>query len=252
MKSLIENARSFAATHVADPRNTAAFQALRTGQSPEALFVTCSDSRVVPALITGARPGELFELRTAGNVVPPYPSAAAAGIADAAGPGGAGRRGGTAHPQSEAATIEYAVRVLGVRDIVVCGHSHCGAVGALVRGEDLSAVPAVRDWLEHAVGPDAAVRSVVPESADVAEAVQTHVLAQVERLRAYPCVQERLADGTLTLHAWYYEVHTGTVTAHRPPRTDSPSADGHRGATGDRSRAPGAVATRPRPVFGPL
>ncbi len=213
MKSLIDNARSFAATHVADPRNTAAFEALGAGQSPEALFVTCSDSRVVPALIAGARPGELFELRTAGNVVPPYPSSAH--------PGRAG------HPMSEAATIEYAVRVLGVRDIVVCGHSHCGAVGALVRGEDLSAVPAVRDWLEHSVAPDDALRSLIPTSPDVAEAVQTHVLAQLERLRAYPCVRERVADGALALHAWYYEVHTGTVSAHRP------SSDG-------------------RPAFGPL
>uniref|UniRef100_UPI003F7E9215 carbonic anhydrase n=1 Tax=Streptomyces flavofungini TaxID=68200 RepID=UPI003F7E9215 len=170
MKSLIDNARSFAATHVADPRNAEAFRALGAGQSPEALFITCSDSRVVPSLITGARPGELFELRTAGNVVPPYP---AVGRAERAG-----------HPMSEAATIEYAVCVLGVRDIIVCGHSHCGAVGALVRGEDLSAVPAVRDWLEHSVAPDDALRSLTPASADVAEAVQEHVLAQVARVRA--------------------------------------------------------------------
>ncbi|MFD4631574.1 carbonic anhydrase [Streptomyces sp. NPDC058284] len=209
MKSLIDNARAFATAHVADPHNAEAFAALGAGQSPEALFVTCSDSRVVPALITGARPGELFELRTAGNVVPPYPR------------DGTTERPG--HPLSEAATIEYAVHVLGVRSIVICGHSHCGAVGALVRREDLSAVPAVRDWLEHSVAPDAALRSVAPDSPDVAEAVQTHVLAQMERLRAYPCVRERLADGSLTLHAWYYEVHTGTVTAHRPSDDGRPA-----------------------------
>ncbi|CAM5466115.1 hypothetical protein SGLAM104S_07568 [Streptomyces glaucescens] len=92
-------------------------------------IITCSDSRVVPALITGARPGELFELRTAGNIVPPYASA---------------------HPTSEAATIEYAVEVLGVKGIVVCGHSHCGASGAMVRGDDLTPVPAVREWLTYA------------------------------------------------------------------------------------------------------
>ncbi|MCZ9341796.1 carbonic anhydrase, partial [Streptomyces sp. TRM76130] len=96
--------------------------------SPDVLFITCSDSRVVPALITGARPGQLFELRTAGNVVPPYTAE---------------------RPTGEAATIEYAVQVLGVDDIVVCGHSHCGAVGAMVRGDDLTAVPAVRDWLRY-------------------------------------------------------------------------------------------------------
>lgn len=212
MKPLIDNARSFASTHVAAPENAAAFQALGAGQSPEVLFVTCSDSRVVPSLITGARPGELFELRTAGNVVPPYPSGNDADRAT--------------HPMSEAATIEYAVCVLGVRDIVVCGHSHCGAVGALVRDEDLSAVPAVRDWLNHSVTPDAALRSLGQASrtaADVAEAVQTHVLAQVERLRAYPCVSERVAEGSLTLHAWYYEVHTGAVTVQRPSFDDRPA-----------------------------
>ncbi|MEU8892700.1 carbonic anhydrase [Streptomyces sp. NPDC048442] len=205
---------------MADPRNAAAFRALGAGQSPEALFITCSDSRVVPALITGARPGELFELRTAGNVVPRYPTECR-----------------TRPPQGEAATIEYAVRVLGVRDIVVCGHSHCGAVGALVRGDDLSDVPAVRDWLEHSVAPDAAVRSVAPAMPDVAEAVQAHVLAQVARLHAYPCVRERIADGTLTLHAWYYEVHTGTVTTHRPV---SPEIQGEPQVAGVR------------PAFGPL
>ncbi|MER5883290.1 carbonic anhydrase [Streptomyces sp. NPDC001941] len=194
MKSLIEHARSFATSHVADPRHTDSFRALEAGQSPQVLFITCSDSRVVPALITGARPGELFELRTAGNVVPPYPA--------------------DDRPQGEAATIEYAVRVLGVRDVVVCGHSHCGAVGALVRGEDLSSVPAVRGWLEHSVPPDASLRSLGCAAPDVAEPVQAHVVAQLAALRGYPCVRERLGAGQLGLHGWYYEVHTGAVAAY--------------------------------------
>ncbi|MFF7382399.1 carbonic anhydrase [Streptomyces griseoluteus] len=183
MQPLIDHARTFG-------RHSQEFARLAAGQSPQVLFITCSDSRVVPALITGARPGELFELRTAGNIVPPHTSG---------------------HPTSEAATIEYAVEVLGVRDIVVCGHSHCGAVGALVRGDDLTAVPAVRDWLAHAAPrPDGAAGD--PE---VAEAVQRHALTQLLRLRSYPCVERRTARGTLTLHAWYYEVHTGAVRAHR-------------------------------------
>ncbi|TVL92315.1 carbonic anhydrase [Streptomyces sp. SAJ15] len=196
MKSLIDHARSFSATHVADPRHAETFRALEAGQAPEVLFITCSDSRVVPALITGARPGELFELRTAGNIVPSYP--------------------GDSRPTGEAATIEYAVRVLGVRDIVVCGHSHCGAVGAVVRDEDLSAVPAVRGWLEEAVPPHASVRSLEVATEDVAEAVQAHAVAQLATLRGYPCVREGVADGRLSLHAWYYEVHTGEVRVHRP------------------------------------
>ncbi|MBF6046073.1 carbonic anhydrase [Streptomyces sp. NRRL B-1677] len=193
MQTLIDNARSFA-THVA--QHADAFRAFESGQSPEVLFVTCSDSRVIPSLFTGARPGELFELRTAGNIVPEYHSG---------------------HPAGETATIEYAVRVLGVRDIVVCGHSHCGAVSALVRGDDLSAAPAVRGWLDHAApGP---VRGAAPDApADLAAPVQQHAVAQLERLRAYPCVRERLGEGTLSLHAWYYEVHTGAVSAHRPER----------------------------------
>lgn len=126
MQSLVEHARTFT-EHVA--ANAKHFERLADGQTPEALFVTCSDSRVVPSLITGARPGQLFELRTAGNIVPSYPA--------------------EDRPTGEAATIEYALRALQVRDIIVCGHSHCGAVGAVFRGDDLSAMPAVRHWLEH-------------------------------------------------------------------------------------------------------
>ncbi|HZG06550.1 MAG TPA: carbonic anhydrase [Streptomyces sp.] len=188
MQPFIDHARTFG-------QPPEKFAAHAEGQSPQVLFITCADSRVVPALITGARPGELFELRTAGNIVPPYTFE---------------------HPTSEAATIEYAVEVLGVKDIVVCGHSHCGAVGALVRGDDLDAVPAVRDWLHHATPrPKGAA-----EDPTVAEGVQNHVLTQLLRLRTYPCVAAKLDSGELNLHAWYYEVHTGAVLAHRP-QTDT-------------------------------
>ncbi|MFF7642907.1 carbonic anhydrase [Streptomyces canus] len=190
MQPFIDNARSFRQRTAARPEE---FARLAEGQAPQALFITCSDSRVVPSLITGARPGELFELRTAGNIVPPYASE---------------------HPTSEAATIEYAVEVLGVTDVVVCGHSHCGAVGALVRGEDLTAVPAVRDWLAHAA-PQTGDTTALDDPA-IADAVQSHVLAQILRLRSYPCVARRLDADRLRLHAWFYEVHTGTVLAHRP------------------------------------
>ncbi|MEU2420886.1 carbonic anhydrase [Streptomyces sp. NPDC007851] len=183
MQPLIDNARTFG-------QRPERFAQLAAGQSPQVLFITCSDSRVVPALITGARPGELFELRTAGNIVPPYASV---------------------HPTSEAATIEYAVEVLGVRDIVVCGHSHCGAVGALVRGDDLTAVPAVRDWLASAEPRP----SGAAEDPAVTEGVQSHVLAQLLRLRSYPFIDRKLAQGELTLRGWYYEVHTGAVREHR-------------------------------------
>ncbi|MFJ9610468.1 carbonic anhydrase [Kitasatospora sp. NPDC101176] len=191
MQSLVTHARVF-------PHRLASgghdLGRLSAGQAPEALFITCSDSRVVPALITGSRPGQLFELRTAGNIVPVYDTAA---------------------PSGEAATIEYAVDILRVPDVIVCGHSHCGSIGALVRAEDLAPVPAVRTWLEHAAPPTSHLAPVPAhdQDADVARPVQRSVLAQLDRLRSYPGVARRLAEGSLRLHGWYYEVHTGTVLA---------------------------------------
>lgn len=201
MRTFIDHARTFGSRAA---ENGGELHRLADGQSPLALFITCSDSRVIPSLFTGARPGELFELRTAGNIVPPYR---------------------LDRPTSEAATIEFAIEILGVADVVVCGHSHCGAVGALVRGDDLSAAPAVRTWLAEAAGPSprppgkAASDRTASSSGgngDLAAAVQRHVLDQLERLRAYPGVDERVADDRIGLHAWYYEVHTGSVLAHRP------------------------------------
>lgn len=223
MHTFIHHARAFPARVSERAEERERFRRLAEGQSPEALFITCSDSRVVPSLFTGARPGQLFELRTAGNAVPPYGAAAVA-------------------PNSEAATIEYAVCVLNVPDIVVCGHSHCGAVGARVRGDDLAAVPAVDGWLRSqlaepaalsasaAAGPTgtgsgtgtgtdagaagpAAGPSTAP-SADLSAAVQRHVRAQLGRLRDYPCVRERLDTGRLRLHGWFYSVDTGLVLEH--------------------------------------
>ncbi|GAA1550598.1 MULTISPECIES: carbonic anhydrase [Streptomyces] len=188
MQHLIEHARAFPEISV-QPEE---LSRLASGQSPHALFITCSDSRVVPALITGARPGELFELRTAGNIVPRYDQP---------------------HPAGESATIEYAIEVLEVSDIIVCGHSHCGAVGAMARGDDLTAVPAVREWLEQATPLPAGAGTAPP---DLSRPVQAHVLDQLDRLRAYPSAAARLAGGRLRLHGWFYEVHTGSVLAHRP------------------------------------
>jgi carbonic anhydrase len=192
METFIQHARGLTARIAERREERETYGRLAAGQSPLALFITCSDSRVVPSLITGAQPGELFELRTAGNAVPVYSREMAA--------------------SSEAATIEYAMRVLQVADIVVCGHSHCGAVGAKIRGEDLGGAPAVRDWLAQQLSdelPD-------DEEPTVAAAVQQHVRQQLERLRGYPCVHERLAAGEVNLHGWFYEVHTGLVAAHQP------------------------------------
>lgn len=197
MQTFIDHARDFRHRTAGHRQAREEFARLAAGQSPPALFITCSDSRVIPSLVPGARPGELFEPRTAGNAVPRY--------RDGQGPG------------TEAATIEYAVRVLGVSDIVVCGHSHCGAVGAMARGEDLAGVPAVRDRLTEQVPgelPD-------EDGPEVAAAVQRHVRAQLERLRGYPCVSEAAGQAgpgrrSLRLHGWFYEIHAGLVLAHKP------------------------------------
>ncbi|MFJ6608606.1 carbonic anhydrase [Streptomyces lydicus] len=192
METFIQHARGLTARIADRGEEQETYGRFAAGQSPLALFITCSDSRVVPSLITGARPGELFELRTAGNAVPVHREGMAA--------------------CAEAATIEYAMRVLKVADIVVCGHSHCGAVGAKVRGEDLTGAPAVRDWLAQALS-DELPRDEEPT---VSAAVQQHVRQQLARLRDYPCVRERLDTGEVNLHGWFYEVHTGMVAAHHP------------------------------------
>ncbi|MFE3743414.1 carbonic anhydrase [Streptomyces sp. NPDC059134] len=193
MKALLERARSFR-RRVDFESET--YRKLAEGQFPQALFVACSDSRVIPALITGARPGEVFEIRNAGNIVPPHVPHLVSG---------------------EAATVEYALEVLDVRDIVVCGHSHCGAMGALASGKDLSALPGVGAWLENARPGLAAVLdrepadSTDPGDARVTELAQLNVRVQLAALRRYPAARRRLAEGRLRLHGWYYEVHTGEV-----------------------------------------
>lgn len=165
MQPLIDNARLFG-------HRPERFARLAEGQSAQ------------------ARPGEFFELRTAGNVVPPH---------------------ATATPAAEKATIEYAVQVLSVRHVVVCGHSRCGPDGAVVRRNDLAAVPAVRDWLVHTADEPKCSDTSDPM---VAEAVQNHVLTRLERLRAHPCIERRLEAGEPQLHGWYYEVHRGSVREH--------------------------------------
>lgn len=172
------------------------FERLAKGQSPETLFVTCSDSRINPNLLTGTNPGELFILRNAGNIIPPH----AAGT-----------------PSGEAATIEYAVSVLEVQDIIVCGHSHCGAIDALLAPETTAALPAVRSWLGHAAETKQIVETrygALSADARVSIAIQENVLVQIEHLKTLPAVAERLERGTLGLHAWVYLIETGEVYAY--------------------------------------
>ncbi len=171
------------------------FEKLVTGQSPSALFVTCSDSRVDPNLITQAGPGDLFVLRNAGNIVPPY---------------GASNGG-------ESATIEYAVAALGVRDIVICGHSRCGAINALLNPETARDLPLVTNWLNHAETTRRIIRenySNVSGDALIEAAIQEHVLVQIENIQTHPAVAVKLQRGELTLHAWVYRLESGEILAY--------------------------------------
>ncbi|MEV7189929.1 carbonic anhydrase [Kitasatospora sp. NPDC093102] len=166
------------------PAKAELFAHLATNHTPDTLFISCSDARVVPELITGTEPGDLFVIRTAGNLVPAH----------------------TPGADGVAASIEYAVAALGVKDIVVCGHSACGAMTALAEGHDLSRAPAVADWLRHA---DASVARTA--AGDVPALVRQNVLAQLANLATHPSVAKALAEGRTALHGWVYDIPTGRV-----------------------------------------
>jgi carbonic anhydrase len=195
MRQLLKGVRKFQKDAFADRRQL--FETLADGQHPHSLFITCADSRINPALLTQTEPGELFILRNAGNIVPIY-----------------GKDNG-----AEAAGIEYALTALGVEHIVVCGHSHCGAITALIDPDSATGMPAVASWLSHAE----ATKRVVEEnygSSPLEErlniAIQENVLSQLENLRTHPAVASRLAAKKLWLHAWVYKIDTGDVFAYDP------------------------------------
>ncbi|MCB5909283.1 carbonic anhydrase [Streptomyces pinistramenti] len=170
------------------PAKAPLFAGLAGRHRPTTLFISCSDARVVPELITHSEPGELFVIRTAGNLVPAHA------------PGGDG----------VAASIEYAVEVLGVSGIVVCGHSGCGAMTALAEGHELTALPMIADWLRHADAsrPDEGADDGADE---VAAWVRRNVLAQLANLATHPSVARALRRRTVSLHGWVYDIATGTV-----------------------------------------
>lgn len=173
------------------------FRKLGDGQAPVALFITCSDSRINPNLLTQTEPGELFILRNAGNIVPPYGGAAS----------------------GEAATVEYALRHLGIRDVIVCGHSRCGAMGGLLAPDALHDLPAVGGWLAHAAGVADEVDRMArerPAAGRLDLAVERNVVRQIANLRTHPAVQEAFAAGRLRVHGWVYHFETGEVTALDP------------------------------------
>jgi carbonic anhydrase len=168
------------------------FHLLAEGQRPEWLFITCSDSRVVPDLILGTGPGDLFIVRNAGNVVP---------IVSADVDGGA-------------ATVEYAVEVLKVKHAILCGHSDCGALKAAVEREGLENMPKARRWLSHVEAAFTHRQPLNPadgEHAELASLIRGNVVAQLHNLRAQPSVSQAIVHGRLTVKGWYYDILTGTI-----------------------------------------
>lgn len=169
------------------------FETLIGGQNPLALFITCSDSRIDPNRLTDTQPGELFILRTVGNIVPPFGSMVA----------------------GEAATIEYAVTALNIRDIIICGHSHCGAMSGLLDPESVEDLPAVKEYLEHAESSlqivDEKHSHLVDSEIRLKRTIEENVLLQLENLRTHPAVATAVARGDMHLHGWIYEFETGEV-----------------------------------------
>ena len=173
------------------------------GQHPRILFIGCADSRVIPDMITNAAPGDLFVLRNVGNFVAPH------------------------KPDEDyhamAAGIEFAVNSLSVSDIVVCGHTHCGAIAALYDGDlDEKRFVHTRKWLSLGARAQTMARAALGDGADGTElrrlTEMLSVVTQIEHLLTYPYVRETVADGRLHLHGWMYDIETGEIRYYDPDR----------------------------------
>ncbi|MBW4465842.1 MAG: carbonic anhydrase [Pegethrix bostrychoides GSE-TBD4-15B] len=194
MKKLITGLQSFRSNYVSTHREQ--LEQLAHGQAPRVLFITCSDSRIDPNLITQTDIGELFVIRNAGNIVPPYGAA----------------NGG------EGAAIEYAIQALGIEQVVVCGHSHCGAMKGLLQiGKLETQMPLVYDWLKHAEATRRLVTESYPDyqGEELLEiTIAENVLTQMKNLQTYPVVHSRIYQGKLKLYGWIYLLETGEVLAY--------------------------------------
>lgn len=171
------------------------FEQLSDGQSPDILFITCSDSRIAPHLITQSEPGDLFVIRNAGNIIPTYDP-----------------------KSSEAGTIEYALTALNIKDVIICGHSQCGAMTGLLHPEKLEDMPAVKSWLTHASSTLTRMQnhfSHLSDEARLPKTIEQNVLSQIENLKTHPCVRAKFDRGELNIHGWVYHLRTGSVHAYQ-------------------------------------
>lgn len=191
MKEIVEGFLKFQKN--AFPERVKLFKNLANQQSPRALFISCSDSRLVPELVTQREPGDLFVIRNAGNIVPSY------------GP----------EPGGVSASVEYAVAALRVNDIVICGHSDCGAMTAVATCKCLDHMPAVSNWLRYADSARVVneARQHQDQPSKVASMVRENVIAQLANIQTHPSVRLALEEGRVTLHGWIYDIESGRIDA---------------------------------------
>jgi carbonic anhydrase len=181
------------------PKHRELFRKLALQQRPAALFITCADSRIDPCLLTQTKPGELFICRVIGNIVPRYPESI----------------GGVS------ATIEYAVGVLGVPDVIVCGHTDCGVMKGVLNPDALKPLANVSAWLEHAQTAREALANIKGSLTDaefLLALTERNVVEQIKNLHTHPAVAARLEQGRLKLHGWVYHIGKGIVTTYNPRR----------------------------------
>jgi carbonic anhydrase len=198
VKKLVEGIIEFRRKVQKDYRE--AFGRLATGQSPDTLFIACSDSRVVPNTFASTNPGDLFVIRNVGNLVPKC-----------------GKHGVSAGDKSEAAAIEYSVNTLGVSDVIVCGHSECGAMRALMADRQKVETPNLRNWLRHgdvAIDRLRAGITLDPSLSESNQLSQLNVLLQIENVKSYPAVRRRIQEGKLAVHGWWFDIAKADVYAY--------------------------------------
>lgn len=198
MKKLLKGIADFRNRVLPSYRET--FARLALGQSPDCLFIACSDSRVVPNLFASSDPGDLFVVRNVGNLIPACQA-----------------HGVTLHDRSAGAALEFAVASLEVSNVVICGHSECGAMRALLKGREKLTPPNLQSWLSHGDGalarwkeghaPD---KRLSPHN----QLSQLNVLEQMQHVMAYPMVQERVNAGTLKIHGWWFDIAKADVYAY--------------------------------------
>lgn len=202
MKKLISGIHRFRDKYWSEYREVFEHLAAK-GQSPDALFITCCDSRIDPTFITRAKPGDLFVVRNMGNFVPPYRE----GRADVTGVG---------------AAIEYAVDFLRVKDIVICGHTDCGSMKALYGNREryeAGDTPHIAEWLKLGDRTLQVVADCYPHLSEedrLTVAFEENVLVQLENLCTYPVVQRAIAEDRLHVHAWFFHIASGTVYDYNP------------------------------------